>query len=804
MSNARKLADLLDSAGDIKAAHLDNVVDALPLAGGTMTGNIAHGGAFTIDAVGDISLDSEGAILIKNGGSAIGRISNSGSDMIIKSDTSDKDILFKGNDGGSTIEAMRIDMSAGGNVGIGTDDPDGKLHIKGGASGSSYSADGADKLIIENNDSVAIDVRCPSGNQALIMFSDGTRSQGLIGYNHSNDSLRFSNSGNLERMRIDSSGNVGIAKSALTTWSSGYNALQVGGRGFVGAHSSSDLYVGQNASFNSGWKYESSVAASMTQHSGGKITHFVAPAGTAGNAISWNTAMDITPSGIVDVGVGATFGNNIHAKFGNNNDLDIYSDNNSSFIHETGSGHLYIRGSMIILKSQADNDDYMKCTENGDVRLYYSNAEKLATTNTGVNVTGEATSSNGTYGTKLTYSGGNQSGIIDTYGNHDLEFRVNNDRAMTIASNGDISFYEDTGTTPKLFWDASAESLGIGTDDPLYLVDLANEGSTQSYNEYIRFGCQNTSGESGGLIWRSAHSNPYTKFSAKIAGIAEDNYFRLGLGFYTGNNADASTNAVERMRIDSSGNVGIGRSPTTDLDLYKSGQDVEMKIEAATASTHSYFTMRNDTGQQLHMRLGGSSVGGTTWAGLSGSKQASLEAQDCTSFTIGTHVAAPIHFVQARTTKAISIDTTGAVTMPAQPAFQVNAASQGSGIATSTHTTVTYNNEVFDQNADFNTTTYVFTAPVTGKYQLNAQVLWVNWDSGASYYYLQVVTSNRTYYDLRSGEASPGDPQYTYGHVHVLADMDAGDTAYVSVYQAGGTVQTGWDNQSIFTGHLVC
>ena len=28
---------------------------------------------------------------------------------------------------------------------------------------------------------------------------------------------------------------------------------------------------------------------------------------------------------------------------------------------------------------------------------------------------------------------------------------------------GDISFYEDTGTTPKLFWDASAESLGIGT-----------------------------------------------------------------------------------------------------------------------------------------------------------------------------------------------------------------------------------------------------------------------------------------------------------------------------------------------------
>jgi hypothetical protein len=96
-------------------------------------------------------------------------------------------------------------------------------------------------------------------------------------------------------------GNVGIAKTSLATWSSGYNALQVGGRGFVGAHTGSDLYVGQNASFNSGWKYEDSSAASLTQHSGGKITHFVAPAGTAGNAISWNTAMDITPTGKIGI-----------------------------------------------------------------------------------------------------------------------------------------------------------------------------------------------------------------------------------------------------------------------------------------------------------------------------------------------------------------------------------------------------------------------------------------------------------------------------------------------------------------------
>jgi hypothetical protein len=37
-------------------------------------------------------------------------------------------------------------------------------------------------------------------------------------------------------------------------------------------------------------------------------------------------------------------------------------------------------------------------------------------------------------------------------------------KRLTLGTDGDISFYEDTGTTPKLFWDASAESLGIGTE----------------------------------------------------------------------------------------------------------------------------------------------------------------------------------------------------------------------------------------------------------------------------------------------------------------------------------------------------
>jgi hypothetical protein len=45
---------------------------------------------------------------------------------------------------------------------------------------------------------------------------------------------------------------------------------------------------------------------------------------------------------------------------------------------------------------------------------------------------------------------------------NDLNFYPNNTLSAKFASGGDISFYEDTGTSPALFWDASAEDLQIG------------------------------------------------------------------------------------------------------------------------------------------------------------------------------------------------------------------------------------------------------------------------------------------------------------------------------------------------------
>jgi len=84
--------------------------------GGGVSGNIANvSGDMTIDVAGDIILDADGGdVTIKDGGTEIGSFANSSSDFVIKSAVSDKDMIFKGNDGGSEVTALSLDMSDAG------------------------------------------------------------------------------------------------------------------------------------------------------------------------------------------------------------------------------------------------------------------------------------------------------------------------------------------------------------------------------------------------------------------------------------------------------------------------------------------------------------------------------------------------------------------------------------------------------------------------------------------------------------------------------------------------------------------
>jgi len=74
-------------------------------------------GDFTLNSSGDIILDADGTdVILKDGGTSFGSFKRASSDFIIKAETADKDILFKGTDDSTTITALQLDMSEGGNA----------------------------------------------------------------------------------------------------------------------------------------------------------------------------------------------------------------------------------------------------------------------------------------------------------------------------------------------------------------------------------------------------------------------------------------------------------------------------------------------------------------------------------------------------------------------------------------------------------------------------------------------------------------------------------------------------------------
>ena len=209
-----------------------------------------------------------------------------------RNSTGGYDLVFSTNDDTNGNPVERMTINADGNVGIGTTNPGYQVHIK---------KTGSAEIELEGTVSAELNLHDSGGtaNERRGRLTQNGAGFKLQALNDADDTVTH------EFISMDcATGMVGIAKVAPIAWGSGYKALQIGGRGYIGAHSSSDLYVGQNAYFNSGWKYEASVAASLTQHSGGQITHKVAAAGTAGNAITWIDAIHIKPTG--EVGVGTT------------------------------------------------------------------------------------------------------------------------------------------------------------------------------------------------------------------------------------------------------------------------------------------------------------------------------------------------------------------------------------------------------------------------------------------------------------------------------------------------------------------
>ena len=121
LANADKF--LVDDGGTTKyitASQLNTYTSTSIAADDVSAGNAAvtistSSGDITLDSPADVILDADGAdVIIKDDGTAIGTFTNSSSDFVVMANVQDKDIIFKGNDGGSTITALTMDMSEAG------------------------------------------------------------------------------------------------------------------------------------------------------------------------------------------------------------------------------------------------------------------------------------------------------------------------------------------------------------------------------------------------------------------------------------------------------------------------------------------------------------------------------------------------------------------------------------------------------------------------------------------------------------------------------------------------------------------
>ena len=221
------------------------------------------------------------------------------------------------------------------------------------------------------------------------------------------------------------------------------------------------------------------------------------------------------------------FADNKKAIFGTGSDFLLFHDGSNSFIKDEGTGYLNITTNGTDIRLQKNTGEYMaKFIPDGAVELYHNNNERLKTvsdglllTTSGGNLSTSATSTNGLVKIKNTdaTTGMNnyKSGIAFTTGNTNntrsviaakqtdtsanrqgLAFLVHPDtsagtmrEALQIAHNSDIAFYDDTGTSKNMVWDASADSLNFvdsaaahfGTGNDLRIYHDGTNGSINNF-----------------------------------------------------------------------------------------------------------------------------------------------------------------------------------------------------------------------------------------------------------------------------------------------------------------------------------
>lgn len=378
---------LVKSSGTDYATTWSDVVTPTgtqTLSNKTFSGNLSVGGNLSIAT--DAST-SDAAIELGNNRSGIGNAyldlhSSVSSDydariikdpgfegnFVIANRGTTSNFIFNNNDS----EVARFNGSN--NFGIGTSSPAAKLDVVG-----------------------SIFARSPALVQiaTLSASNDGTAS--LTAYNGTGAALAFVTSNtsgiNTERMRIDSSGNLGLGVTP-SAWQSNWRTFGASRDATFGGTDGGVVYgfMAVNAYADGGaspdyatWRYNltGSLASKYEQRAGSHIW-YTAPSGTAGNAISFTQAMTLNESG--NLGIGTTAPTN--AK------LEV--TDGSTYSHWLGSSYAADRSlnlraatgynASLVFSHSGITDRWAIGTKSGDSNLYFAAGASLANGNTRITV----------------------------------------------------------------------------------------------------------------------------------------------------------------------------------------------------------------------------------------------------------------------------------------------------------------------------------------------------------------------------------------------------------------------------------
>ena len=260
-------------------------------------------------------------------------------------------------------EAMRLNSTG---LGIGTNNPSYRLDVNGSAR---INTGGVLRLFRSDGTTEGLSMQAGTANNFITATTGGLLLQGNSGLSIdvTGNVLWRDNGGGNERMRLDAAGNLGLGVTPNSTGTFG-RALQLG-RLTLNVNSLSGRFnsIASNAYNDGSWRYiASSVPAVQIglDNNDGSIQFFIAPSGTAGNAISFTQAMTLNANGALSIGTTSVY--NSAANRGN---ISVEGSNSAIVnfaVSGTNRGYAFTDGNNFDLAAEGSRS--IRLATNGTIR----------------------------------------------------------------------------------------------------------------------------------------------------------------------------------------------------------------------------------------------------------------------------------------------------------------------------------------------------------------------------------------------------------------------------------------------------